>query len=242
MTRANIVDGWRIDVTIRETVTQSLSRTEIARVVAAALRAASAPPGASLSVILTDDEELMDLNETHLDSEGPTDVLSFPLLPPEAFPSHPGRPPAPALAGEETTAVAGGTAPVAGHGFGSGPVAGHGFGATPAPELAGHGFGTGPVAGHGFGATPAPELTFVLPPGARLHLGDIAVSVERAAAQAADGRGGQTGDVTWSTEQELRLLITHGTLHICGWDHAGQVEESAMRALEQELLGFVPGR
>ena len=240
MTRANIVDGWRIDITIREMVTQSLSRTEIARVVAAALRAASAPPGASLSVILTDDEELTDLNETHLGHEGPTDVLSFPLLPPDAFPSHPGRPPAPALAGEETPAlrdgealaVAGGTAPVAGHGFGTTPVAG----------LAGHGFGTTPVAGHGFGTTPAPELTFVLPPGARLHLGDIAVSVERAAAQAADGRGGQTGDVTWSTEQELRLLITHGTLHICGWDHAEQVEESAMRALEQALLGFVPGR
>ena len=35
---------------------------------------------------------------------------------------------------------------------------------------------------------------------------------------------------------ELRLLAIHGTLHICGWDHADPEEEAAMRALEQRLL------
>ena len=59
-----------------------------------------------------------------------------------------------------------------------------------------------------------------MPPGARIHLGDIVVSVERAIEQAEAGRGGQTGDVRWSPADELRLLVTHGTLHICGWDHA----------------------
>lgn len=201
MTRANIVDGWRIDVTIREMVPKSLPRIEIARVVAATLSAAGAPPGASLSVILTDDDELADLNVTHLGHEGPTDVLSFPLLPPETFPPHSGRAP---------------NAPRAGGARAGGASAG--------------------------GARAGPGHAFVLPPGSRLELGDIAVSVERAAAQAAGGRGGQTGDVTWSTEHELRLLLTHGTLHICGWDHAEPVEEAAMRALEQELLGYVPGR
>ena len=49
-----------------------------------------------------------------------------------------------------------------------------------------------------------------LPPGSRLHLGDIVVSVERAIEQAATGRGGQTGDVRWSPADELRLLVTHG--------------------------------
>lgn len=191
MTRANIVDGWRIEVTIREMAQATLARAEIARVVATALSAAGAPPGASLSVILTDDEELTDLNETHLGHEGPTDVLSFPLLPPEAFPSHARREAARA---------------------------------------------------RGDGTNAAPGPGFVLPPGARLQLGDIAISVERAAVQAAAGKGGQTGDVAWSTEHELRLLLTHGTLHLCGWDHAEPVEEAAMRALEQELLGFVPGR
>jgi probable rRNA maturation factor len=77
---------------------------------------------------------------------------------------------------------------------------------------------------------------FRLPPGRRLHLGDVVVSVERASAQAGEGRGGQTGDVRWSAAHELRLLVIHGTLHVCGWDHARPGEEAAMRALERRLL------
>jgi rRNA maturation RNase YbeY len=56
-------------------------------------------------------------------------------------------------------------------------------------------------------------------------------------AQAATGRGGQTGDVRWDAASELRLLLTHGALHVCGWDHAEHAEEAAMRALERRLLG-----
>ncbi len=63
------------------------------------------------------------------------------------------------------------------------------------------------------------------------------MSVERAIEQAEAGRGGQTGDVRWSPSDELRLLVTHGTLHICGWDHAEPAEAAAMRALERRLLG-----
>ena len=85
-----------------------------------------------------------------------------------------------------------------------------------------------------------PSPAFVLPPGTRPHLGDIVVSVERAAAQAADGRGGQTGDVRWSPADELRLLVTHGVLHICGLDHAEPAEEAAMRALERRILSERP--
>ena len=76
-----------------------------------------------------------------------------------------------------------------------------------------------------------------MPPGRRPHLGDIVVSVERAIEQAEAGRGGQTGDVRWSPADELRLLVTHGTLHIMGMDHAEPAEEAAMRALERRLLG-----
>jgi probable rRNA maturation factor len=82
---------------------------------------------------------------------------------------------------------------------------------------------------------PAPG--FAPPPGRRPHLGDIAVSVERASAQAAEGRGGQTGDVRWSAADELRLLVTHGVLHLCGWDHAEPEDERAMRYLENAVLG-----
>ncbi len=81
------------------------------------------------------------------------------------------------------------------------------------------------------------QPAFALPPRARTHLGDIVVSVERAIEQAGAGRGGQTGDVRWDARDELRLLVTHGTLHVCGWDHAEPEEETAMRVLERSLLG-----
>jgi probable rRNA maturation factor len=173
---------WRIDVTTRDGVRPPAAAAVLARAIAAALDAASAPAPASIGLILTDDRELATLNETHLGHEGPTDVLSFPLLPPGAFPAHAGR------------------------------------GAHPA-------------------AVDAPSTAFALPPGRRPHLGDIVVSVERAVEQATQGRGGHTGDVHWSPADELRLLVIHGTLHICGWDHADPGEESAMRALERRLLG-----
>ena len=109
-------------------------------------------------------------------------MLSFPLLPPEAFPAHPGA-----------------------------------RGSVARRDRPG-------------------RAAFPLPPGRRPHLGDIVVSVERAIEQAERGRGGQTGDVRWSPADELRLLVTHGALHICGWDHAEPAEEAAMRALERRLL------
>jgi probable rRNA maturation factor len=80
------------------------------------------------------------------------------------------------------------------------------------------------------------QPAFVLPPGRRVHLGDVVVSVERAIEQAAGGHGGQTGDVRWAPADELRLLVVHGTLHVCGWDHAEPGDEAAMRALERRIL------
>jgi probable rRNA maturation factor len=148
-------------------------------VLRAALRAAGAPEEAAVSLTLSDDAELAELNALHLGMVGPTDVLSFPLLPPSAFPPHPGQDPA--------------------------------------------------VRDGGGGA-------FALPPGEPPHLGDVVVSVERAIAQAEAGRGGQTSDVRWAPADELRLLITHGALHLCGWDHGEPAEEAAMRGLERQLL------
>jgi len=175
--RSEYLGAWRVDVEWRDGVTRLGSGAALARAVAAALEAAGAPKPASIGLILSDDGELASLNEGHMGRPGATDVLSFPLLSPSAFPDHPGK----------------------------------------------TGDGT---------ATPA----FALPPGARPHLGDIVVSVERAIGQAAAGRGGQTGDVGWDAGDELRLLVTHGTLHVCGWDHAEPDEEAAMRALERRLL------
>ena len=168
---------WRIDVTRRDDVRSPISAREIASTTGRALTAAAAPSPASLAVILTDDDELAALNAAHMGENGPTDVLSFPLLPPSAYPPHAGR-----------------------------------------AEM-----------GPGSDA-------FVLPPGRRPHLGDVVISVDRAREQAEQGRGGQAGDVAWSVADEVRLLVTHGVLHVCGWDHANPVERDAMRALEWELL------
>jgi len=174
---------WRIDLTVRPGVSPLLSGAALARVAARALDTAGAPTPASLGVILSADAELAELNAEHMGETGPTDVLSFPLLPPAAFPDHEGRVVDPA------------------------------------------------------GVSAVGAASFVLPPGARPHLGDIVISVERAIAQAAAGRGGQTGDVRGDPVDELRLLVTHGVLHVCGWDHADPVEERAMRAQERRLLG-----
>ena len=182
MSRAIYLGPWRIDLTVRDGVAVPVAGASLARAIAVAAEAAGAPWPASIGLVLSDDRELASLNARHLRQRGPTDVLSFPLLPPEAFPSHAGLP--------------------------------HRSGAA--------------VAG------------FPLPPGCRPHLGDIVVSVERATAQAAEGQGGQTGDVRTSAPDELRLLVTHGTLHLCGWDHARRQEESAMRKLEAQLLAASP--
>ena len=84
------------------------------------------------------------------------------------------------------------------------------------------------------------KQAFALPPGLRAHLGDVILSVERAIAQADQGRGGQTSDILWTPAEELLLLAVHGTLHVCGWDHAEPIEEAAMRTLERQILESLP--
>jgi probable rRNA maturation factor len=174
---------FRVDLEIRAGVPRVLPAAALARVLRSALAAGGAPEPASVGLVLADDRELARLNRAFLGKPGPTDVLSFPLLPPEAYPPHQG-------ASEHR-----------------------------------------PTGGRR-DAGPA----FLLPPGTRLHLGDIVISVERATRQAAEGRGGQTGDVHWAPADELRLLIVHGGLHLCGWDHAEPGEEAAMRSLERTIL------
>jgi probable rRNA maturation factor len=172
---------WRIDLTVRPDLPRSVSASRLTAAVAAAASAAGAPHPGVIGLILADDGELARLNRTAMGHHGPTDVLSFPLLPPSAFPVHPGT---------------------------------------------------------RRGADEADRPAFVLPPGARTWLGEIVVSVPRAALQAREGRGGQDGRQRWSTADELCLLVTHGTLHLCGWDHADPLEAAAMRALERNLLGL----
>ena len=162
----------------RAGVENRVPASSLARQVRGALEASGAPRPGSVTVVLADDEELAELNREHMGADGPTDVLSFPMLPAESFlRKHPDDP------------------------------------------------------------GPRPRKLPRVPTRKRTHLGDIAISVERAIEQAEQGRGGQTGNIRWSPADELRLLVTHGTLHLCGWDHAEPAEEAAMRALEKRLLG-----
>jgi probable rRNA maturation factor len=192
--RSLYLPPFRIDLEVRADVPRLIPAAQLARVLRAALLAGGAPEPAAVGLVLADDVELTRLNVAHMGRRGPTDVLSFPLLPPEAYPPHEGGPARPPVPGRAASAH------------------------DRAPRL---------------DAGPA----FLLPPGARLHLGDIVVSVERAIEQAESGRGGQAGDLRWSPADELRLLIVHGALHLCGWDHAEPAEEAAMRALEATILG-----
>lgn len=180
MRRSIYVGPWRVDVVHRAGVDVPVPAAAVARLVEGALRASRAPEPGSVTVVLTDDGELADLNREHMGHRGPTDVLSFPMLEPDQFDRTP-----------RGARRAGRRPP----------------------------------------STPQP----------RTHIGDIAISVERAAAQTAQGRGGQTGNVRWSVADELRLLVTHGTLHLCGWDHAEPAEEAGMRTLERRLLGLPEG-
>ncbi len=68
------------------------------------------------------------------------------------------------------------------------------------------------------------------PAGERGHLGDIAISVERAIEQDDAGDG----------SAELRLLAVHGLLHCVGHDHAGSDEAAAMTAATRMLLPGEP--
>ena len=183
--RSIYLPPYRIELDVRPGIHRVLPAIALARCLAAALQAGGAPEPVSAGLILADDRELARLNAAHLGKHGPTDVLSFPLQSPAAYPAHPGRP---------EGAEQGRTAPV-----------------------------------------------FRLPPGVRLHLGEVVISVERAVAQAEGGRGGQAGDVRWAAADELRLLVVHGGLHLCGWDHGEPEEEAAMRALERAVLGLHDG-
>lgn len=121
--------------------------------------------GSSVSLTLVRDPAIRELNREHRGKDAPTDVLSFPLHPPEAFAHTPTR-----------------------------------------PRL-------------------RPE------PGIERMLGDIVISVDTAARQAADY------DAPLAREVE-RLLI-HAILHLAGHDHMEPEERAVMEAEERRLASAI---
>lgn len=62
----------------------------------------------------------------------------------------------------------------------------------------------------------------------RVFLGSIIICSKRAAEQAAE--------YGHSLEREIAYLITHGVMHLFGYDHLNDQEKSEMRALEELTL------
>jgi probable rRNA maturation factor len=63
------------------------------------------------------------------------------------------------------------------------------------------------------------------------HLGEIAISLPRAARQARRA--------LWPLDSEMALLITHGFLHLLDYDH--ETDDGTMHRLEARLLRRVAG-
>lgn len=76
-------------------------------------------------------------------------------------------------------------------------------------------------------------------------LGDLVISVETAARQAAEhthghrmlAAGYDAGE--WTLLHELVFLLIHGGLHLVGFDHDTSEKEAVMRAREAEILASV---
>ena len=65
--------------------------------------------------------------------------------------------------------------------------------------------------------------------GPSIELGDIVISLETARRQAQEQGH--------SLQLELRWLVSHGLLHLLGWDHPDDDRLAAMLALQERLLG-----
>jgi probable rRNA maturation factor len=74
------------------------------------------------------------------------------------------------------------------------------------------------------------QVPFVNAPDELPYLGDVIISFPRAQSQA---RG-----QNHSTQDELRLLIVHGVLHLLGYDHATPAERARMWARQDAILSL----
>ena len=75
---------------------------------------------------------------------------------------------------------------------------------------------------------------FVTPPDGVRRLGEVILSYPTAERQALEA--GQ------SVQEEAAHLVTHGLLHLLGYDHEDPDDERRMRAREEGLLGGEPHR
>lgn len=72
------------------------------------------------------------------------------------------------------------------------------------------------------------EVGAVNPEDNKVYLGDVAVSLQRAARQAEEAHH--------SLEDEVQLLTVHGVLHLCGFDHTTAEEQARMWQVQEQVL------
>lgn len=64
-----------------------------------------------------------------------------------------------------------------------------------------------------------------------LALGDIVISLEKAESQAKE--------YGHSLEREIAFLVTHGVLHLLGYDHEDEASEESMFKKQEEILNIL---
>ena len=74
------------------------------------------------------------------------------------------------------------------------------------------------------------------PDGPLRMLGDIVISLDTAARQAADLAATLPAGQTYGLYEETLFLATHGLLHLLGYDHQDAEEAEEMEALEREFM------
>jgi len=77
------------------------------------------------------------------------------------------------------------------------------------------------------------SIEFPSLPGVPGKFGDIMISYPRAAAQARK--------LGHSVEEEITLLLVHGTLHLLGYDHQTAGEAKKMKKREKEIISILDG-
>lgn len=182
------------------------------RVVALALARVDVTQPVELSVLVTDDAGLRELNREYRGRDESTDVLSFPLLdaPLVDAPEEQLWQPA-----EDLEALAPGAALDAPVSDGTGDD----------EDLTANGYSSD---GEDEVAAEESDFAFLTPEDAALHLGDIALSrdaIERQAQQAGH-----------SAAWELAYLLAHGVLHLVGYDDQTDAGYQAMVAHQEVVL------
>ena len=69
---------------------------------------------------------------------------------------------------------------------------------------------------------------FINPPDKIIYLGEIFICYSQAVKQARQKKH--------SVKKEMAILLIHGILHLLGYDHQGDYEDSEMKILEEKIL------